>query len=350
MRLVPSGMGAGVAGSSDARPSRHGGSSLRDARARAGACLDTAASGRHERDAAAGPGGCHAGRGHASRGERRAYAGGPHAADGQLRPDAAAQLFPTPEDALMDPRMARSWSAPPPRWFVATTVDVGFIYGRPRVSLGYGKPFTKWAGFDFNPVFNSGGVGIYAGGRIEIPYVDLRIGSRYWWLFTSWFLPEQDQYTRLDIARQLGNKAKVLTHEAEADISVPAGPGNILARASISYVADVPDGKAVFEPQLRVMVQKGLVWRARGGYAFRSASTRSTRSASSPTSSNVPTRDNSKTVRVGPIIRFVLSRRVDIRGSFVTTVKSPDKIGLVGGDFTELGVRYRWASEPTPGR
>ena len=31
--------------------------------------------------------------------------------------------------------------------------------------------------------------------------------------------------------------------------------------------------------------------------------------------------------------------------SFITTLISPDRIGLQGGDFTELGVRYRWASE-----
>ena len=269
---------------------------------------------------------------------------------GNFDPTPPLSLFPTPDDALMDPRMARSWSGAPSRWFVATMVDVGFIYGRPRVSLGYGKPFTKSIGVDLNPVFNSGGVGVYGGGRLEIPYMDLRFGSRYWWLFGSWFLPEQDQYTRLDIAKQLGNKAKVLTHEAEVDFSIPAGPGNILARGSISYVADVPDGKAVFEPQLRVIVQKGLVWRARAGYAFRLGKYSQHSIGVVGDFLDVPTREDSKTVRVGPIIRFVLSRRVDIRGSFVTTVKSPDKIGLVGGDFTELGVRYRWASEPAPGR
>lgn len=269
---------------------------------------------------------------------------------GNFDPTPPLSLFQTPEDALMDPRMARSWAFAPSRWFVSTTMDVGFIYGRPRVSLGYGKPFTKWIGFDLNPVFNSGGVGVYAGGRIEIPYADIRVGSRYWWLFGSWFLPVQEQYTRLDIERQLGSKAKVLTHEAEADFSIPAGPGNILLRGSVSYVADVPDGKAVFEPQLRVMVQKGLVWRVRGGYAFRLGKYSQHSIGVVADFLDVPTRDDSKTVRIGPIIRFVLSRRVDIRGSFVTTVRSPDKIGLVGGDFTELGVRYRWASEPSPGR
>jgi hypothetical protein len=44
-------------------------------------------------------------------------------------------------------------------------------------------------------------------------------------------------------------------------------------------------------------------------------------------------------------MRMQLSRRVEVRGSFIATVVSPDRIGRVGGDFTELGVRYRWASE-----
>ena len=45
-------------------------------------------------------------------------------------------------------------------------------------------------------------------------------------------------------------------------------------------------------------------------------------------------------------MRIVLSRRVEVRGSFVVSLISPDRFGLVGGDFTELGVRYRWATEP----
>jgi hypothetical protein len=59
----------------------------------------------------------------------------------------------------------------------------------------------------------------------------------------------------------------------------------------------------------------------------------------------VPKREGPATLRVGPIVRVGLSRRVEVRGSFVVTVMSPDAIGLVGGDFTELGVRYRWATE-----
>ncbi len=60
---------------------------------------------------------------------------------------------------------------------------------------------------------------------------------------------------------------------------------------------------------------------------------------------DVPKRDDSLTVRVGPVVRIVLSRRIEVRGSFVPTVVSPDHLGIIGGDFTELGFRYRWATE-----
>ncbi|HYQ14707.1 MAG TPA: hypothetical protein VEQ58_03085, partial [Polyangiaceae bacterium] len=59
---------------------------------------------------------------------------------GEKFPDADAPLgvLPTPEDALIDPKMARSWAVLPARPFVATTFDFGFVYVRPRVSFGYG--------------------------------------------------------------------------------------------------------------------------------------------------------------------------------------------------------------------
>ena len=48
---------------------------------------------------------------------------------GEKFPDAEPplSLLPTPEDALIDPKMARSWAVLPPRAFVATTVDGLYI-------------------------------------------------------------------------------------------------------------------------------------------------------------------------------------------------------------------------------
>jgi hypothetical protein len=254
-------------------------------------------------------------------------------------------LFPTSEDALIDPRMARSWGELSPRTFVATAVDVGFVYARPRVSLGYGRPFTSWVGLDANPIASSAGLGVYGGLRFELPHVDLRIGPRYFSAFQHTYLDSQASYNRLDLETDAGTKARVLTYEAELDLSLPLGPGALLGRGSISYVSGVPDGQSVFEEQLRVIVKPPLVWRARGGYALKLGRYSQHSIGFVVDALDVPKRDDSVTVRAGPILRLVLSRRVEVRGSFVVTVSSPDRIGLVGGDFTELGVRYRWATE-----
>jgi hypothetical protein len=254
-------------------------------------------------------------------------------------------IFPTSHDALIDPTMARSWSVAPNRPFVSTTIDMGYVYARPRVSVGYGKPFTRWVGVDGNPIATSTGLGLYGGLRGVLPYLDLRVGARQFWAFTHTYLPPQESYHRIDLETRGDGKARYLTLEAEFDAALPLGPGSVLLRGSASHVLGVPEGMSVFEETLHVIVKPPFVWRARIGYAL-SFGPRDQHSLGFVADLlDVPKRDDSRTIRVGPVLRFVLSRRVEVRGSFVATVVSPDRIGLVGGDFTELGVRYRWATE-----
>ena len=255
-------------------------------------------------------------------------------------------IFPTSSDALIDPRMLRSWGVAPPRIFLATTFDVGFVYARPRLSVGYGRPFTSWVGVDANPIATSAGLGAYGGLRFELPYVDLRLGPRYFSPFNHTYLDTKPSYSRVDLETGVGAKANALTYEAELDAAIPLGPGTVLLRGSVSYVTGVPVGQSVFEETLHVIVEPPWVWRARAGYAVRLGTYSQHSIGLVADVLDVPKRDDSTTVRVGPILRLVLSRRVEVRGSFVITVLSPDRIGLVGGDFTELGVRYRWATEP----
>lgn len=255
-------------------------------------------------------------------------------------------LLPTrDDDSLIDPRMARSWGALPARPFVSTLVDVGFVYVRPRVSVGYGKPFTSWIGIDANPIAQTSGIGAYAGLRVEIPFVDVRLGPRFFYAFNRTYLPIRESYSRLELESEGGKQTELLTWEAELDASIPVGPGNLLARASISYLTNIADDQAAFEETLRVVVQPPTVWRARGGYALRLGSHEQHSIGLVADVLDVPARHDSRTVRVGPIARMVLSRRVELRASFVVPIVSPDHLRLIGGDFGELGVRYRWASE-----
>lgn len=241
--------------------------------------------------------------------------------------------------------MARSWGALPARAFVATTFDAGFVYVRPRVSFGYGRPFTSWIGADVNAIAQTSGLGSYAGVRLEIPHVDWRVGARYFASFNRTYLAPQTSYSRLELETGSGDPARTLTFETELDLTVRLGPGTLLARGSASYVTGVPGEQFVFEEALHAIVDPPLVWRARGGYALVFGAYHQHSIGLVVDALDVPKRDDSLTLRAGPILRFVLSRRVEVRGSFVMTITSPDRIGLVGGDFTDLGVRYRWASE-----
>ena len=256
-----------------------------------------------------------------------------------------AEAYAMTADPLIDVKRPRSWNEGPARSFLATTLDVGWTYLRPRASLGYGRPFGTWVGIDVNPIISGSGLGAYGGLRLALPRFDLRAGPRYFASFNRDYLNPQLSYNRVDLDSTVGNPSRVITYEAEAEVSLPAGPGDIVALGSVSYVTGVPAGQLVFEETLHVIVAPPLVWRARGGYVIRFGSSRQHSIGLVAEALDVPKREDSLTIRVGPVVRIVLSRRVEVRGSFVPTAVSPDHIGLVGGDFTELGFRYRWATE-----
>jgi len=260
-------------------------------------------------------------------------------------PSADPPLPPQAPDNLMDTGMRRSWGEGVPRWFLSSTLDVGWVYVRPRLSLGYGKPFDAWVGVDVNPVVSGNGIGGYGGVRLALPRFDVRAGARYVFSFNREYLNPQPRYDRLDLASTAGDPARIVTYEVEAEFSVPGGPGDFIGLASGSYVTNVPDGMYVFEETLRIIVNPPLVWRARAGYVLRFGSFKQHSVGLVVDGLDVPKRDDSKTFRAGAVVRVVLSRHVEIRGAFVPTIYSVDKLGIVGGDFTELGFRYRWATE-----
>ena len=116
-------------------------------------------------------------------------------------------------------------------------MDVGFVYLRPRLSLGYGRPFTQWIGVDANPIAAQNGLGAYAGLRLEIPHLDFRIGPRYFASFSHTYLPTRASYSRLELESNSGNPSRTLTFEAELDLNFDLGPGRLLLRGSASYVS-----------------------------------------------------------------------------------------------------------------
>lgn len=263
---------------------------------------------------------------------------------GSPGPDPPLPLRPG-DDTMVDPRLRRVWQEGKARPFFAATIDLGWTYVRPRGTVGYGRPFDSFIGLDANPIIGGNGTGGYGGLRFAHTRIDLRAGARFFYSFNREYLTRQPSYDRLDLSSTAGDPARVVTLEAESEFSFPFGPGDFVGLGSLSYVTNVPRGQLVFEETLRVIVDPPLVWRARGGYVVRIGRSGWHSVGVVTDFLNVPKRDDSTTVRAGPVVRVVLSRHLEVRGSFILTIVSPDNLGLVGGDFTELGLRYRWATE-----
>jgi hypothetical protein len=247
----------------------------------------------------------------------------------------ACLLWATPSAAEPEPGRARP--------FVATTIDAGYLYLRPRVSAGYGVPFRLWAGVDLNPIAQGTGLGAYSGLRFQIPWFDLRIGARGFFAFDHTFLPAQPHYSSADLNLATGNPARYVTLEAELSGGIPAGPGNILLVLTASDVLGVPSGDFVYEETLRVITDPPMLYRARTGYAL-SFGREGVAHAGVVTEVLVLPKRDSLVFRAGLIASFAIDAHLEALALLVIPVASPDSIGILGGDYGELGLRYRWAT------
>jgi hypothetical protein len=236
------------------------------------------------------------------------------------------------------------WERGDPRPFASSTIDVGYLYLRPRLSLGYGEPFSTWAGIDVNPIFQSTGVGAYGGIRLQIPWFDLRVGARPFYAFQHNYLAPQASYSTIDLDTVTGTNAKYVTLETELSGGIPAGPGTILLVLTASSVQGVPAGMYVYEETLRVITNPPWIFRARTGYALRLGAEGAAKVGVVGEVLELPNRHD-QVWRAGVVASFAINDHLEALGLLVLPVVTPDAIGLAGGDFGELGLRYRWATE-----
>jgi hypothetical protein len=264
------------------------------------------------------------------------------ASGGTSRADEAAP--PSAEAPLQVPVMQKGhWDRGNMRLFAATTIDLGYLYLRPRLTLGYGKPFVLWGGLDVNPIATSSGLGAYAGLRVQIPWFDLRAGARGFRAFEHHFLPPQDSYNTVDLQNVMGSNSLYVTLEAELSGAFPLGPGSVLLVLTASSVQGVPSGLYVYEETLRVITNPPAIYRARTGYALRLGSEGNARVGVVGEVLDLPGRSE-LLYRAGMVASFSIDDHLEALGLLVFPVVSRDSLGIAGGDFAELGIRYRWAT------
>jgi hypothetical protein len=269
-------------------------------------------------------------------------------ADESTPPAAAPQAQPAASPAI-DARLSCPtcfpgyWSDDPARPFVSLRLDTGYLYLKPRFSFGYGKPFSLWGGIDAVPLVTPDSAGGYGGLRVQIEWLELRAGARYVHAFVHQFLAPRDTYSLVDLAQDNGHPSEYLDLEAELAAAIPVGPGSVLVTGTASSIQRVPAGYYVYDETLRVVVSPPPVYRARLGYALPFMPENNARLGLVGEVLDIPDR-NARVYRGGVVATFDVDDHLQAIATVIVPLWSPDSLGFLGADYTELGIRYRWAT------
>lgn len=257
----------------------------------------------------------------------------------------ASPLLPTP----MDDDPMRHWIYNPVRPFLAVSADVGYVYARPTVMLGYGRPFYEWVGLELLPQFSQTFGGLYAGWRAALPSFQLRAGFRHVRPFFHPELAQTDTHDERELDIDRGTSVSYSLLELEALPEVRLGPGFLFGAFTAMGVRGAPSDADIYEETLRVIVRGKVLLRARGGYLFDVRPLGRARLGPAVEVLEVPGRPEGTTLRAGVVAVWRLHEQVDIMVQLLPALVSPDALGLMGADFTQLGLRYRFATPDKPG-
>ena len=243
--------------------------------------------------------------------------------------------------------VARYWELGRTRPFLAGSVDAGFPYFRTRFAAGYGRPFWSWFGVEAYPALALGGVGPYVGAAAAVPGLTLRAGGRYFYPFSRALLTPRDRFKRTDIDLAEGPKGDYVAFEAEAAGTAPLFSGSVFGVLTGYRVSHVLPDYYLFEESLRVVMKPPYVWRARLGYLLAFSRNGAIRVGAAGDIIGLPGRAEF-VVRAGLLGSVSISAQLEAQVSLIPVLVSPDSIGLAGGDFGQLGVRYSFATDSKP--
>jgi hypothetical protein len=260
-----------------------------------------------------------------------------------IAPPDAPLPFPGIAQGALPTMTPGHWAGETARLFMSLRFDLGYLYLKPLVSFGYGKPFYAWAGIDIAPFITPDEGGGYSGLRLQLDWFEIRAGGRFVHAFTRDYLRPQPSYTLVDLYEAAGRPVNYLDLEAEASAAIPAGPGNILALFTVESIQLAPAGTEVFDETLHVIVSPPPVYRARLGYSLILGREHAGRLGLLAEDIEIPDRE-ARVIRVGVTGSFDIDDHLQFVATVLIPVYGPDSLGLLGADYTELGLRYRWAT------
>jgi hypothetical protein len=241
------------------------------------------------------------------------------------------------------PSKLSAWDHGTPRPFVAARIDVGLIFARPAVGIGYGRPHWEWFGAEGYVMTTNSFAAAYAGARASLPFLDFTMGLRDTLSYRRSFLPVKSSYDSSDTGSRHGERARYTALDWELTGLLPAPAGYFLWGFVATTLLGAPDDRAVFDESLRVVMRAHAAIDVRLGYVAKLGKDDMVKAGILTETIAMPQRDG-PVVRVGPIGTMALTDHSELVGVFTVVVKSPDTLGLLDGPYGFLGVRYRMAS------
>jgi hypothetical protein len=257
---------------------------------------------------------------------------------GARRADAAE---PPNEKRGLEKRNLSYWQGGKPRAFVAGRTEAG-LYIKEQLAVGYGQPYWFSATVEAFGISTFSFGGGYAGVRGSLPFLDLRLGTRYSYSYDRSLLPPKDHYTSDDVSTAHGGNAHYQSLEAELTGIIPAFDGFFFPVITVYGITDVPDGKYVFDESLRGVLKPPWIMGFRLGYVKNFGRNDFIKLGVLTELIVLPGR--SPIFRMGPAGAIQLTNHLDLQGTLSIVVAGPDSLGLFDGAFGVLGFVYRWAT------
>lgn len=247
---------------------------------------------------------------------------------GKARADAPAKLSP--------------WDQGEARPFVAGRFDLGVLFARPALMLGYGKPHWEWFGVEAYALTTNSFFATYAGTRASLPFLDFTMGLRDTWAYRRSLLARKARYDASDVSSAAHGHARYLAIDYELTGVLPVPAGYALFGVLATTVLDVPADEDVYDEGMRVVMRPPGAIDFRLGYLV--AMGRGNAIKLGALTETIPLPGRGATVeRVGPIASVALTDHLEGIFVFTAVVTSPDTLGLWHAPYGFAGVRYRWA-------
>lgn len=270
------------------------------------------------------------------------------------------QIQPSTEDAATkaeledDPRslpesrgtILSEWSPSRVRWFVAARADIGYLFFRPRLSVGYGRPHNFWAGLDVVPILGSRLAGLYSGLKFQHPRVEVRSGVLFGWGFNSSYLEPQNSYTADDISRRSAEGLEYRASDSELTLSAPlAGWGFLSSETQGIVLMGTPENRDLFVETLGVVMHGSYAIRQRFSYGIGIPSVPGLSVGPAVEGVVDPARAEPWVLRAGLLLRWSLYQDLELRTDVLPTIKSPDTLGRAGSPWLTINVRLLWSTD-----